>query len=105
MNEYIGTLYVCDTCSVLMRLHVECMTTTLPSTYCPTCGTPTLRVVKNVVDSSLTGTSITHYAPLLRTLLYSMWKAHLTDEARTLPRYARFVDYAAAVVLAKGEPI
>lgn len=105
MMDSIGTLYICDTCSQLIRVQVECMTTVLPLTYCPVCGTPTLRVVKSVMDSSLTGVPLSTYATPLKALMYQMWKAHLADTARTLPLYHRFVDYAAALVLSKGEDI
>jgi DNA-directed RNA polymerase subunit RPC12/RpoP len=103
--DYQGTLYICDECSLLVRIHVECETTTEPMAYCPVCGTRTLRHTGSVLASSLTGTHLDVYAMPLRTLMFQMWKAHLADTTRTKPTYSRFVDYAAAVVLSKGEDV
>jgi DNA-directed RNA polymerase subunit RPC12/RpoP len=103
--DYTGTVYVCDECSQMYRIHIECETTTLPIAHCPVCGTPTLRHVRSVLDSSLTGTHLSTYALPLRTLMYQMWKAHLLDTTRTLPIYTRYVDYVAALVASGGDAI
>lgn len=103
--DYTGTLYLCDECSQLYRIHIECETSTLPLVHCPVCGTSTLRVIPSVLASTLTGTHLDAYALPLRTLMYQMWKAHLADTTRTKPKYSRFVDYATALAQAKGEDI
>lgn len=100
-----GTLFICDDCSQMLRIHVEIETTTEPMRHCPVCGTPTLRVVRSVIGDTLTGTSISEYGMPLRTLMYQMWKAHLRDTQRTKPTYSRYVDYVVALVASKGEDV
>lgn len=103
--DYIGTLHVCDACTGMFRIHIECQTTTLPLLHCPVCGTPTLRHVHSVIADALSGTQVRQYAMPLRTLMYSMWKAHLADTKRTKPKYSRYVDYAAALVASGGDDV
>jgi hypothetical protein len=100
-----GTLYICDECSQMYRIHIECETTTELVRHCPVCGTTTLRVVRSVIDSTLTGTTVSQYGMPLRTLMYQMWKAHLSDTTRTKPTYPRYVDYVVALVAAHGDDV
>ncbi len=103
--DYQGKLYLCDECSQMIRIHIECETSTLPMVHCPVCGTPTLRHVRSTLSDVLTGTHLNEYGMPLRTLMYQMWKRHLQDETRVLPKYSRFVDYAAALVASKGDDV
>jgi DNA-directed RNA polymerase subunit RPC12/RpoP len=100
-----GTLYICDDCSQMLRIHIEIETTTELLRYCPVCGTATLRVVRSVINDTLTGTSVSEYGMPLRTLMYQMWKAHLRDTTRTKPIYPRYVDYVVALRAARGDDV
>lgn len=103
--DYVGTLFICDDCSLLLRIHIEVDTNTNPMVHCPVCGTPTLRHVRTVIEDSLTGNAVVTYAMPLRTLMYQMWKAHLKDTTRTKPIYPRYVDYCAALVASGGDDV
>lgn len=101
----MGTLYLCDACSQLHRIHIEVLTDCAPLKYCPACGAEALRPVKGVIDASLAGRTISPIPFRLRQLMYSTWREQFTPGVNAHPRFSTFVLFVKAMIASKGEPV
>jgi hypothetical protein len=68
------SLWLCDACSQMITIRVECVAQLLRPTFCPWCGSEKLRSVKSTVDEQLKGACFAGIDPQLVGLLYSVWR-------------------------------